>query len=108
MGHRWIAGLANCNFYIHHKSGNSNVESGVLFWINWERCDDTIQADSIQAMVAAAIAGNLANIEAVSCSIQAFESFLLIQSEPITISKAITTSSNQSHTTHTEHELSKL
>ena len=30
MGHRWIAGLANYNFHIHYKSGESNVEADVL------------------------------------------------------------------------------
>ena len=30
MGHRWITGLANYNFYIHYKSGKSNVEADAL------------------------------------------------------------------------------
>ena len=38
--------------------------------IDWEECDETIQADSIQAIAAAAIAGDVANyIESVSCSV---------------------------------------
>ena len=60
MGHRWIAGLANCNFCIQFKTGKSNVEADTLPRIDWEKCDETIQA-----VVAAAIAGDLANIEAV-------------------------------------------
>ena len=63
MGHRWITGLANCNFHIHYKSGKSNAEADVFSRIDWEKCDETIQADSIQAIVAAAIAGDLVNIE---------------------------------------------
>ena len=51
----------------------------------------------------ATIAGDLANIEAVLCSMQAVESFLLIQSEPTAISKAIMWLSNQSHMTHLEY-----
>ena len=78
MGHRWIAGLANYNFHIHYKSGKSNVEADALSRIDWERCDETIQADSIQAIVTAAIAGDLVNIETVSCSMQGVESFLPI------------------------------
>ena len=76
MGHKWINGLVDYNFHIHYKSGKSNVEADALSRIDWERCDETVQADSIQAVVTAAIAGNLVNIEAVSCSMQAAESFL--------------------------------
>ena len=47
MGHRWIIGLANYNFHIHYKSGKSNVEADALSRIDWEKCDETIQADSI-------------------------------------------------------------
>ena len=61
MGHRWITGLANYNFHIHYISGKSNVEAGALSRIDWEKCDETIQANSIQAIVAAAIAGDGAN-----------------------------------------------
>ena len=57
MGHRWVAGLVNYNFHIHYKSGKSNVEADALSQINWEKCDNTIWADSIQAIVAAAITG---------------------------------------------------
>ena len=56
----------------------------------------------------AAIAGDLANIEAVSCSMQAVESFLPVKSEPTAISKAIIQSSNQSHKTCLEHGSSEL
>ena len=94
MGHRCIAGLASYNFHIHYKSGKSNVEADALSMIDWEKCNETIQVDLIQARVMAAIAGDLVNIEAVSCSMQAVESFLPIQSEQTAISKAITQSSN--------------
>ena len=57
MGHRWIAGLANYNFHLHYKSGKSNVEADALSRIDWEKCDETIQADSIQVIVTAAITG---------------------------------------------------
>ena len=71
MGHRWIADLANYNFHIHYKSGKSNVEADALSWIDWEKCDETIQADSIQAIVAAAITGQVANyIDAVPCTLK--------------------------------------
>ena len=109
MGHRQIAGLANYNFHIHYKSGKSNVEADALSRIDWEKCDETIQMESIQAVVAAAIAGDLVNIKAVSCSEQAVEPFLPIQSEPTAISKAITWSSNQSsHDTCPEHGSSEV
>ena len=78
----------------------SNVEADALSRSEWEKCHETIQAESIQAVVAAAIAGNLVNIEAVSHSMQAVEPFLPIQYEPMPISKAITQSSNQSHLMH--------
>ena len=108
MGHRWITDLVNYNFHIHYKSGKSNVEADALSRIEWEKCDETIQANSIQAIVAAAITGDTANIEAISCSVQAIESFLLIPSDTIAISKAITRSSAQSCITHPEHESSML
>ena len=102
MGHRWITGLANYNFHIHYKSGKSSVETDVLSRIDWEKYAETTQANSIQALVVAATAGDVANIEGVACSMQAIESFFLIPSDTITISKAITRLSDQSHTTHLE------
>ena len=69
LGHRWIAGLAYYNFHIHYKCGMSNVEADALLRIYWEKYDETIQANSIKAIVAAAITGDVTYIEAVSCSI---------------------------------------
>ena len=108
IGHQWIAGVANYNFHIHYKSGKSNVEADALSRINWEKCDEAIQANSIQAIVAAAIAGDVANIEAVSCSVLVTESFLPISSDTIAISKAIARLSDQNCMTHSEHESSML
>ena len=107
MGHRWIAGLANYNFHIHYKSGKSNVEADALSRIDWEKCDETIQAVPIQAIVATAIAGNMANhIEAVPCSHQTIDSILPFIPDTPVISKAITQLSRQSHLTHPKSELS--
>ena len=106
MGHRWIACLANYNFHIHYKSGKSNVKADALSQIDWEKCDKTIQADSIQAIVAAAITGQVANhIEAIPCNPQSINS--LVPSNPDTsiVSKAITQLSRQSHLTGPEAEL---
>ena len=61
MGHKWIASLAKYNFHIHYKSRKSNVEADALSRIDWENCDETIQAMSIQAIVAAAITGQVTN-----------------------------------------------
>ena len=108
MGYQWVTGLANYNFHNHYKSGKSNVEVDALSMIDWEKCDETLQANSIQAIVAAATARDVANIEAVSFSVQTNESFLPISSDTIAISKPITRSSNQSHTTFSEHESSML
>ena len=69
MGHRWIADLANYNFHIHYKSGKTNVEADALSRIDLEKCDETIQVDSIQATVEAAITGQVAKyIKAIPCS----------------------------------------
>ena len=107
MGHRWIAGLANYNFHIHYKSGKSNVEADALSRINWEKCDETIQANSIQAIVAAAIPGDVTDhIESVSCSVQTIDSLLPSISDAPAISKAMTRSSGQRHPTHLESESS--
>ena len=108
MGHWWITGVANYNFHIHYKSGKSNVETDALSRIDLEKCNETIQANSIQAIVAAAITRDVANIETVSCRVQAIESFFPISSDTIAISKTNTRSSDQSHMTHLEHELSML
>ena len=85
------------------------MEADALSRIDWEKCDETIPADSIQAIVAAAIAGNVANhIEAIPCSPQTTDSTLpSIPDTPI-ISKAITRSSRQIHLTHPESESSTL
>ena len=55
MGHRWMTGLANYNFDIHYRSEKSNVEADALSRIDWEKDDETIQADSIHAIVIAAL-----------------------------------------------------
>ena len=57
-GHRWIAGLANYNFHIHYKSRKSNAEADALSRIEWEKCEETIQVESIQAVITAAIPGD--------------------------------------------------
>ena len=90
-------------FIIHYKSGEGNVEADVLSRIDWEKCDETIQANSIQAIVAAAVAADVANIEAVSCSVQAIELFLLIPCDAIAIIKAITRLSDQRHIWNLNH-----
>ena len=69
--------------------------------IDWEKCDRTIQADSIQAIVAAAITGQGNNhIEAILCSPQTVDSLLpSIPDDTPIVSTAITWSSRQSHPT---------
>ena len=84
------------------------MDADALSRIDWEKYDETIQADSIQAIVAAAITGDVANIEVVSCSMQTIESFFPIPSDTISIRKFITSSSTQSHTTCPEPELSMI
>ena len=91
MGHRWLTGLANYNIHIHYKSGKSNVEADALSSIDWEKCDETIQVNSIQAIVAAAITGQVANhIEAVPCNPQVVNALLPSTSHTTVISKVIT------------------
>ena len=90
-----------------YKSSKSNVEVDALSRIDWEKGDETIQADSIQAIVTAAITrqGN-DHIEVIPCSPQTIES--LLPSVPVDASivcKAITQSSGQSHLTYPETEL---
>ena len=109
-GHRWTAGLANYNFNIHYRYGKSNVEADALSSIDWEKCDETIQANSIQAIVAAAITVHGTNhIKAISCSPQTNESILLsIPDDTLIFSKAIMQLSRQNHPTYLKTELSKL
>ena len=99
--HRWITGLANYNFHIHYKSRKSNVEADALSRIDWEKGDETIQNDSIQAIVTAAITeqGN-DHIEAIPCSPQTIESLLpSISDNAQIVCKAVTQSSEKSHLT---------
>ena len=73
------------------------MEADALSRVDWEKCDETIQANSIQAIVAAAIAGDVANhIESVSCSLQTIDSLFPSISDTPAIGKAITRSSRQS------------
>ena len=74
VGHRWVTSLANYNFHLHYQSRRINVEADALSRINWG--DKTLPADSIQAIVTAALTwqGN-DYIEAIPCSPQAIESF---------------------------------
>ena len=75
MGHRWITSLANYNFHIHYQSGKSNVEANVLSRIDWDKDEKTIPADSIQAIVTAALTGKRNDyIETIPCSPQIIES----------------------------------
>ena len=107
MEHRWITGLANYNFHIHYKSRKSNVEADALCRIDWEKCDKIIQADSIQAIIAAALTGHgTSHINAVPCNPQAVESIVpSILDDTTIVSKTITQSSRQSHPTTLETEL---
>ena len=76
MGHRWLASLANYNFHLHYHSGRSNVEADALSRINWGKDDQTILAESIQAIVTSAITGQGKDyIDTITCSLQAIESF---------------------------------
>ena len=81
------------------------MEADALLRIDWEKCDETIQADSIQAIVAAAIAGNVANhIKAVPCSPQTIDSLLPSIPDTCIVSKTITQLCGQSHSTCLESE----
>ena len=83
------------------------MEAVALSGIDWEKCDETLQADSIQAIVAATITADVANhIESVSCSVQTIDSLLPSISDTPAIIKAITRLSGQSHPTNLESESS--
>ena len=83
------------------------MEADVLSRIDLEKCDETIQANSIEAIVAAAITGQVANdIEAIQCSPQTVNSLLPSIPDTPLVNKAITWLSGQSHLTHPEAELS--
>ena len=76
MGHRWVTSLANYNFHLHYHSGRSNVEADALSRIDWGKNDQTLPAESIQAIVTAALTGQGKDyIKAIPCSHQAIESF---------------------------------
>ena len=76
MGHRWVASLAKYNFHPHYCSGRSNVEADALTRINRGKDDQTLPAESTQAIVTSAITGQGKDyIDIITCSPQAIESF---------------------------------
>ena len=76
VGHRWVASLANYNFHLHYHSGRSNVEADALSRVDWGKDNQTILAESIQAIVTSAISGQGRDyIDTITCSPQAIESF---------------------------------
>ena len=78
MGHRWVARLANYNFYLYYHSGRSNVEADALSRINRGKDDQTLPAECIQAIVTSANTGQGKHyIDIITCSPQAIESFTL-------------------------------
>ena len=78
MEHRWVANLANYNFHLHCCCGRSNVEADALSRIDWGKDDQTILAESIQAILTSAITGQGRDyIDTITCSPQAIESFAL-------------------------------
>ena len=85
------------------------MEADALSRIDWEKYDESIPANSIQAIVAAAITRNLANhIEAIPCSPQTINPLLPFNPDTPIVSKAITQSSGQSCLMCLESELSVL
>ena len=71
MGHRWVTSLANYNFHLHYQSGRNNVEADALSRIDWGKNDQTLPAESIQAIVTAALTGQGKDyIKTIPCSHQ--------------------------------------
>ena len=99
MGHRWVTGLAKYNFHIHYQSGKSNTEADALSRIDWEKDDKTLPADSIQAIVTAALIGQGNNyIETIPCSPQIIESLTPSTHDNVqVVCKSITTSECESN-----------
>ena len=105
MGHRWITGLANYNFHIHYPIWKEQCRSNALSRIDWEKEDKTLQADSIQAIVTAAIReqGN-DYIETIPCSPQTIESLLpSTHDNAQVVCKSITTSEIKSNSGGSSH-----
>ena len=105
MGHRWITGLANYNFNIHYQSGKSNMEADALSRFDWEKDDQTLQADSIQAIVTAAITGQGNDyIETIPCSPQIIESLIPSNHDnPQVVCKSMTMSEIESNLGSSSH-----
>ena len=99
MGHRWITGLANYNFHIRYQSRKNNVEADTLSRIYWEKDAKTLPADSIQAIVTAALTGQGNDyIETTPCSSQIIESPTpSIHDNAQVVCKSITTSQIESN-----------
>ena len=79
------------------------MEADALSRTDWEKGVETIQANSIQAIVTAAITGQgNDHIEATPCSPQTIESLLSVPDNAQIVCKAITWSLEQSCLRHTE------
>ena len=89
---RWVASLANYNFHLHYQSGRSNMEADALSRIDWGKSNQTLPAESIQAIVTAALTGQGKDyIKTIPCSHQAIESFALsVHDNAQIVCKAIT------------------
>ena len=89
------------------------VEGDALSRIGWEKCDETIQSDSIQAIVTTAITEHkTSHIDAIPCSPQTIDLPIVhgtllpsIPEDTPIASKAITQSSRQSDLMHLGTEL---
>ena len=69
---------ANYSFHLHYHSGRSNVEADALSRIDWSKNDQTLPAESLQAIVTSVLTGKGKDyIKAIPCSPQAMESFVL-------------------------------
>ena len=75
MGQRWITKLAKFNFTVYYQLGKSNIEAYALSRISW---DQSIGAETVQAIFKATMEGPDALIEIYSCHEKAI-CFLILE-----------------------------
>ena len=71
-GHQWVAGLANYNFILNYCSGKVNVDADALSCIPKGEYDQSIEAESVCALISQAVQGAML-IEACSCNVHVTE-----------------------------------
>ena len=76
VSHRWVATLANCDFWLYYRGGRTNIDTDALLRVSWPGCMPDSSGTHFQVLAAvgwamqeAALEGPMSPIEAYSCDL---------------------------------------